>query len=277
MKSWTASKKLLSGFSGGHVINPSYELVSSGTTGAREAVQVIFDPAIISYSELVDVFWRQFDPTDDGGSFYDRGSQYRSAIFFHGNMQKAIADRSKIILEAAKIFDRPIATEIVPYTAFYSAGEDQQQFCQRNPVRYYSYHNASGRDEYIRGIWGDLKMEKYKKPTDQELKKRLTDLQYDVTQNDGTERPFANEYWDNHRDGIYVDIASDEPLFSSLDKFESGKLGQVSLNQSIQDLSLRRLMAHWERNALRFAAKQVIPILATFLMTVRLRLTCAIV
>jgi len=215
-------KEVISGFSGGHVKDPSYELVSTGTTGAREAVQVIYDPAIISYSELVDVYWRQFDPTDDGGSFYDRGSQYRSAIFFHDNTQKAIADRSKINLEEAKIFDRPIATEIVPYAAFYSAGEDQQQFCQRNPVRYYSYHDASGRDEYIKGIWGDMKMEHYKKPTTAELKKKLTNLQYDVTQNNGTERPFANEYWDNHRDGIYVDIVSGEPLFSSRDKFESG-------------------------------------------------------
>ena len=184
-------KKVISGFSGGHVKDPSYELVSSGTTGAREAVNVVFDPAIISYSELVDVYWRQFDPTDDGGYFYDRGSQYRSAVFFHDNMQKAVADRSKINLERAKVFDRPIATEILPFTAFYSAGEDQQQFCQRNPVRYYSYHDASGRDEYIKGIWGDMKMEQYKKPTKEELKKRLTGLQYDVTQNDGYGKTFC--------------------------------------------------------------------------------------
>jgi len=215
-------KEVISGFSGGHVKDPSYELVSSGTTGAREAVQVIYDPAIISYSELVDVFWREFDPTDDGGSFYDRGSQYRSAIFFHSDMQKTIADRSKKDLNEAKIFDRPVVTDIVHFSAFYSAGEDQQQFCQKSPVRYYSYRNGSGRDEYIKGIWGDMKMEQYKKPTKEELKKKLTDLQYDVTRNEGTERPFANEYWDNHREGIYVDVASGEPLFSSLDKFESG-------------------------------------------------------
>lgn len=215
-------KEVISGFSGGHVKNPSYELVSSGTTGAREAVQVIYDPDIISYSELLDVYWRQFDPTDDGGSFVDRGSQYRSAVFFHSNLQKWAADHSKKDLEEARLFDRQIVTEILPFTVFYSAGEDQQQFCQRNPVRYYSYHDASGRDEYIKGKWGDMKMEKYKKPSKEELKKRLTDLQYDVTQNEGTERPFANEYWDNHREGLYVDIASGEPLFSSLDKFESG-------------------------------------------------------
>ncbi len=170
-------KEVISGFAGGHVKDPSYELVSSGTTGAREAVQVIFDPAVISYSELVDVYWKDFNPTDDGGSFYDRGSQYRSAIFFHDDVQKSIADRSKRDLESAKIFDRPIVTEILPFSAFYSAGENQQQFCQKDPVRYYSYRSASGRDEYIKGIWGDMKMEQYKKPTKEELKKRLTDLQ----------------------------------------------------------------------------------------------------
>jgi peptide methionine sulfoxide reductase msrA/msrB len=215
-------KEVISGFAGGHVKNPSYDLVASGTTGAREAVQVIFDPSITSYSELVDIYWREFDPTDDGGSFYDRGSQYRSAIFYHDDVQKTIAEQTKKDLDNAHIFDRPIVTEILPYTTFYSAGADQQQFCKRNPVRYYSYKSASGRDNYIKGIWGDLEMEKYKKPAKEELKKKLTSVQYDVSQKNGTERPFANEYWDNHREGIYVDVASGEPLFSSRDKFDSG-------------------------------------------------------
>jgi len=215
-------KDVISGFSGGHVKDPSYDLVASGSTGAREAVQVIYDPALTSYSELIDVYWREFDPTDDGGSFYDRGSQYRSAIFFHNETQQSIAELSKKNLNNAGVFGRPIVTEIVPYTAFYSAGEDQQQYCKRSPARYYSYRSASGRDDYIKGIWGDLHMEQYKKPSDNELKKKLTDLQYNVSQKGGTERPFANEYWDNHREGIYVDIASGEPLFSSRDKFDSG-------------------------------------------------------
>lgn len=215
-------KEVISGFSGPRVKNPTYELVESGTTGLREAVQVIYDPVITSYSELLDVYWREFDPTDDGGSFVDRGSQYKSAIFFHNDQQKALAEQSKKELEKTHIFDAPIVTEILPYTAFYSAGEDQQQFCKRNPVRYYSYRLGSGRDNYIKEVWGDLHMEQYKKLSDAELKKQLSDLQYDVTQNSATERPFANEFWDNHREGIYVDIASGEPLFSSTDKFESG-------------------------------------------------------
>lgn len=215
-------KNVISGFSGGHVKDPSYDLVASGSTGAREAVQVIFDPSITSYSELVDIYWREFDPTDDGGSFYDRGSQYRSAIFYRNDTQKMIAEQSKKILDGARIFDKPVVTEILPFTAFYSAGEDQQQFCKRNSAHYYSYESASGREKYVKGVWGDLKMEQYKKPSKEELKKKLTAIQYEVSQNGGTERPFANEYWNNHREGIYVDVASGEPLFSSRDKFESG-------------------------------------------------------
>jgi peptide methionine sulfoxide reductase msrA/msrB len=215
-------REVISGFAGGHVKDPSYEMVSTGTTGAREAVQVIYDPAITSYTELVDVYWREFDPTDDEGSFYDRGSQYRSAIFFHNDTQKAIAERSRKDLENAKVFNKPIVTDILPFTAFYSAGADQQQFCKKNPVHYYSYRSASGRDDYIKAVWGDLKMDQYTKPPKEELKKKLSGLQYDVTQENATERPFANEFWNNHREGIYVDVASGEPLFSSTDKFESG-------------------------------------------------------
>ena len=227
-------KEVISGFSGGHIKDPTYDLVSSGTTGAREAVQVVFDPSITSFSELIDVYWREFDPTDDGGSFFDRGSQYRSAVFYHNDVQKAIAIQSKADLENAHVFDKPVVTEILPFSAFYSAGEEQQQFCKRHPARYYSYKSASGRDNYIKGKWGDLKMEQYKKPSKEELKKRLTNVQYDVSQNNGTERPFANEYWNNHREGIYVDIASGEPLFSSRDKFESGT-GWPSFSKPIDE------------------------------------------
>jgi peptide methionine sulfoxide reductase msrA/msrB len=215
-------RKVVSGFSGGHASNPSYELVSTGTTGHLESVQVAYDPSVVSYSELLEVYWREFDPTDNGGSFYDRGSQYTSAIFCRGNDQKAIAEKSKLELDQSGIFDKPVVTKIEPFTIFYPAEEDQQQFCKKNPVRYYSYRAASGRDTYIKGIWGDLEMDKYKKPTQEELKKTLTPLQYDVTQRGATERPFQNEYWDNHREGIYVDRVSGEPLFSSRDKFDSG-------------------------------------------------------
>lgn len=215
-------KEVISGFSGGHVRNPSYELVSTGTTGHLESVQVIYDPRVVSYSELLGVYWREFDPADNGGSFYDRGSQYMTAIFYRDDRQKAIADESKQQLDRSGIFDKPIVTKIEPLTVFYAVEADQQQFCKKNPVRYYSYRAASGRDEYIKGIWGDLEMDKYKKAAQKELKKTLTPLQYGVTQHGDTERPFQNEYWDNHKEGIYVDRVSGEPLFSSKDKFDSG-------------------------------------------------------
>ena len=202
--------------------NPTYEEVCSGTTGHLESVQIVFDPQIISYAELVDIFWRQIDPTDDGGSFVDRGSQYLSAIFYHNNDQKKIAESSKIELEKSGIFDKSIATKIISFTEFYPAEDYHQQYCKKNPVRYYSYRSASGRDRYIKSVWGDVGLKKYKKPAEEELKKKLTETQYEVTAQCGTEPAFNNAYWNNKKAGIYVDIVSGEPLFSSTDKFESG-------------------------------------------------------
>lgn len=215
-------KKVVSGYIGGHVGNPTYEEVSSGTTDHRESVQIIFDPDIISYSELVDIFWKQIDPTDAGGSFVDRGSQYLSAIFYHDDMQRKIAEASKLELERSGIFDKPIVTDIIKFNVFYPAEEYHQQFCKKNPVRYYSYRSASGRDRYIKAVWGDVGLGKYKKPEKEEIKKKLTNLQYKVTTQCGTEPPFDNAYWNNKKEGIYVDIVLGEPLFSSTDKFESG-------------------------------------------------------
>jgi peptide methionine sulfoxide reductase msrA/msrB len=215
-------KQVTSGYSGGHVKNPTYEEVCSGTTGHLEAVQILFDPEIISYSELVDIFWRQIDPTDNGGSFVDRGSQYLSAIFYHNDRQKNIAEASKEKLVQSGVFDKPVAAKIVQFTDFYPAEDYHQQYCKKNPVRYYNYRSASGRDRYIKAIWGEVGLEKYKKPKKEELKKKLTDLQYQVTEQCGTEPPFHNAYWNNHKEGIYVDIVSGEPLFSSNDKFDSG-------------------------------------------------------
>jgi peptide methionine sulfoxide reductase msrA/msrB len=215
-------KQVTSGYSGGQVQNPTYEQVCSGTTGHLEAVQITFDPIIISYTELVDIFWRQIDPTDDDGSFVDRGSQYLSAIFYHNDTQKKIAEGSKKELEKSGIFEKPIVTKIIPFAAFYPAEEHHQQFCKKNPVKYYSYRSASGRDRYIKAVWGDIGLEKYRKPNKEELKKKLSNLQYEVTAQCGTEPAFHNAYWNNHKEGIYVDVVSGEPLFSSHDKYDSG-------------------------------------------------------
>ena len=221
--------KVVSGYTGGQKVNPSYEEVSSGSTGHVEAVQVYYDPSKLTYTELLDTFWKHIDPTDSGGQFVDRGSQYRSVIFYHDEEQKKLAEKSKQDLDKSGKFDKPIATEIIKFTQFYEAEEYHQDYYKTSPLRYKYYRSSSGRDQYIKKVWGsDPGVPKqrtetvYVKPDDATLKKKLSPLQYEVTQKAGTERPFQNEYWDNHKEGIYVDIVSGEPLFSSVDKFESG-------------------------------------------------------
>ncbi len=245
--------RVISGYTGGNETDPTYEDVASGKTGHMESVQVFYDPERISYNDLLEIYWRMIDPTDPGGSFADRGTQYRSAIFYYTDEQKRLAEESKQNLEASGRYDKPIVTEIRPAMEFYPAEAYQQDYSDKHPVSYNLYRFASGRDQYFKQIWGADKdyvpedaaassdsmdnsdketnddemsraspWQEYVKPGDDELQKVLTPLQYMVTQNDGTETPFDNEYWNNHEDGIYVDILSGEPLFSSTDKFESG-------------------------------------------------------
>jgi peptide methionine sulfoxide reductase msrA/msrB len=221
--------KVVSGYTGGKKENPSYEEVSSGSTGHVEAIQVYYDPSKVTYAELLDYFWKHIDPTDSGGQFVDRGAQYRSVIFYHDDEQKNLAEKSKKDLGKSGKFDKPIATEIIKFSSFYEAEEYHQDYYKKNPLRYKYYRFGSGRDQFLKKAWGDdtgIPKPKgetvYMKPDDETLKKKLTPLQYEVTQKDATERPFQNEYWDNHEEGIYVDVVSGEPLFSSLDKFESG-------------------------------------------------------
>ncbi|MDH3267952.1 MAG: peptide-methionine (R)-S-oxide reductase MsrB [Ignavibacteria bacterium] len=212
--------KVISGYAGGSKLDPTYKEVSSGKTDYRESVQIYYDPLVISYLEILDIFWKQFDPTDKGGSFGDRGFQYTSAIFYHDKDQKMLAEKSKKRLDKSGIFDEPIATPIIKITTFYPAEDYHQDFYKKDPNRYYSYRKGSGRDAFIMEKWSDKK--NYTKPSEEEIKKGLNELQYKVTQKEGTERAFNNEYWDNKQAGIYVDIVSGEPLFSSTDKFESG-------------------------------------------------------
>ncbi len=221
--------KVVSGYTGGHKENPTYKEVSAGTTGHVEAVQVYYDPAKITYEELLDRFWRHINPTDPGGQFVDRGSQYRSVIFFHNEEQKRLAEKSKEELNKSGRFDKPFVTEIAKFTKFYEAEDYHQDYYKKNPLRYKYYRYASGRDQFLDKVWAKegvspkMKSEQaYMKPDDATLHKKLTPLQYEVTQKEGTEPPFRNEYWNNHREGIYVDVVSGEPLFSSKDKYESG-------------------------------------------------------
>jgi peptide methionine sulfoxide reductase msrA/msrB len=221
--------KVISGYTGGTKENPTYDEVSSGTTGHVEAVQVYYDPTKITYEELLDYFWRHVDPTDASGQFVDRGSQYRSAIFYHDEEQRRLAEKSKEVLSKSGKFNKPIVTEILKFNKFYGAEDYHQDYYKTHALKYKFYRYASGRDQFLEKVWGKeaetIKPkvgESYEKPDDATLKKTLTPLQYKVTQKNGTERPFQNEYWDNHKEGIYVDIVSGEPLFSSLDKFDSG-------------------------------------------------------
>ena len=237
----------VSGYTGGHVENPTYRQVSGGSTGHVEAVKVIYDPGRVDYEHLLEIFWRSVNPTDGGGQFVDRGSQYNSGIFYLDQQQKAQAEASKMQLAASGIFDRPIVTPILPLETFFEAEAYHQDYHKKNPIRYKWYRSGSGRDDFLKRVWADrpLRMKKdamksvktdmggdpmpqenmserrYAKPDHEALRKRLTPLQYDVTQKGATERPYQNAYWDNHETGIYVDVVSGEPLFGSVDKFDS--------------------------------------------------------
>lgn len=242
-------KEAIVGYTGGTKINPTYEEVSTGSTGHLEAVAVIYDPAKVSYTDLLDVFWRQIDPTDESGQFVDKGSQYRTAIFYHNEEQRALAQASKEQLAKANIYNKPIVTEILPGGEFFPAEEYHQDYYKKKSTDYKYYRDGSGRDDFLNNIWNlgkknpDTKENKisdtnvYKPLTDEEARKKLTDLQYEVTREDGTEPAFENEYWDNKKEGLYVDIVSGEPLFASTDKYDSGT-GWPSFTKPIDEFGV---------------------------------------
>ena len=243
---------VVSGYTGGPEENPSYKQVSSGRTGHAEAVEVTYDPKRVTYEQLLQVFWRNIDPTDAGGQFYDRGSQYRTAIFWHDEAQREAALRTRAELDASGRFAKPVVTAVEPAGPFWPAEDYHQDYYKKNPEHYERYRRGSGRDRFLERAWGSeahapvesarrqtrpagaqsqpaaskrsgrLPGAKFEKPSDEELRKRLTPLQYQVTQQEGTELPFRNEYWDNKKAGIYVDVVSGEPLYSSTNKYASG-------------------------------------------------------
>ncbi len=222
----------VSGYAGGHAANPTYKQVSAGGTGHTESVQVHYDPAVITYEGLLQGFWRMIDPTDGDGQFVDQGNQYRPAIFYNDAAQKAAAEKSRDELAKSGRFEAPIKVEIVPLERFYLAEDYHQDYYKKNPIRYQVYTYNSGRYQFVEEAWGDdLKVDyakyrpadaKYVRPSDDEIKMRLSAAQYHVTQEDGTEPAFNNVYWNEKRPGIYVDVVTGEPLFSSADKYDSG-------------------------------------------------------
>lgn len=242
-------ESVVSGYAGGTGANPTYG--DYAQKGHIEVVQVTYHPAIVSYNQLLDVFWRNINPMDAGGQFNDRGPQYRSAIFYENDEQKKQAQYSKDALNASHRFDQPIVTEILPATTFYPAEEYHQDYYLKNPIRYKTFRYLSGRDAFIAKAWNGVKkgypspasfvsgngkgpaLTSYVKPSQEELKKKLTPLQYKVTQESATEPAHNNAYWDNKRAGIYVDIVSGEPLFSSRDKYDA-KTGWPSFTKPLE-------------------------------------------
>ncbi|WP_420808637.1 peptide-methionine (S)-S-oxide reductase MsrA [Cohnella luojiensis] len=221
------------GYTDGHKENPTYEEVLSETTGHLESVEVHYNPNVISYDELLQVFWRNVNPTDAGGQFGDRGHSYQSAIFYANNEQKELAEASEKELEASKRFDKPVVTKIAAASTFYKAENEHQDYYKKSKISYEMSELFSGRDSFLDKAWGndreviisakqDSNTEYNKEFNKEEKLKTLTKLQYNVTQKGVDEQPFNNEYWDNKEEGIYVDIVSGEPLFSSKDKYEAG-------------------------------------------------------
>lgn len=222
-------QKVVSGYTGGDSENPTYEEVCRGNTGHMEAVQITYYPGIINYRDLLEEFWRQIDPTDAGGQFHDRGISYQTAIFYHDAEQQLEAESSKEQLQNSGRFKKPIATKILPAGVFYPAEDYHQDYHRKEPYHYSRYREASGRDYFIKRHWG------YDK---EKLRQKLSKIQYEVTQNNATEPPFNNEFWDYKGEGIYVDIVSGEPLFSSLDKFDSG-CGWPSFTRPLEAASIK--------------------------------------
>lgn len=235
----------VSGYADSAAENPRYADVSSGKVKAREAVQVIYDEKLISTAKILEIYFRHIDPTDAGGQFADRGYQYTPAIYYFNDVQKNLATILIQKIEGTGKFSSPVKVEVLPYTNFYTAEEYHQDYKDKNPVRYAAYREANGRNAFIRKNWQDdspyvkdifssqtsststtiMKQrhwEDFTKEEKEEKLKTLTELSLKVTQEEGTERAFTHEYNDNKRDGLYVDIVSGEPLFSSKDKYDSG-------------------------------------------------------
>jgi len=249
--------EVVSGYTGGTEPNPTYKQVSSGSTGHTEAVQVYYDPQQISYAGLLQALWRMMDPTDVEGQFVDRGRQYRPGIFYHDESQRRQAEAAKAALAQSGRYADPVRIEITPFTVFYDAEDYHQDYYRKNPIRYRVYTFNSGRYQFIDEVWGDeqeidytqfsqedsevseqaqaqasdavqqpaatgFDPARFSRPDDAALRATLSKQQYEVTQRDGTERAFNNPYWDEKRPGLYVDVVSGEPLFSSADKYDSG-------------------------------------------------------
>lgn len=236
-------QEAISGYMGGRQEHPTYE----NHADHREAVEVIYNADVVSYQEIIEYFFAHHDPTDEGGSFYDRGHAYTSAVYPQTDEEEQIVQDIMAQLEADSIFPAPIVTAVERNAQFWPAEVYHQDYYKKNPIRYKGYRYASGRDAYLESIWSspllnvqkvsvedsDHQWSNFKKPDDAVLREMLSPLAYNVTQRDKTEAPKTEgSYDDNYEAGIYVDVVSKEPLFSSRDKFDSGT-GWPSFTQPI--------------------------------------------
>lgn len=229
--------EVISGYAEGSNENPTYE--NYAKNGHREVVEVEYNPSQVSFEEILIYAMKHMDPTDGDGSFYDRGEYYSPAFYYENQTQKSIIDSLIAEVDEKGPYDKPLAIDVVERPKFWPAEDYHQNYYKGtlSQLKYKYYRNASGRDDFIEKYWGTDtgpnlswretagaggSWEDFVKPSDAELKQTLTAMQYKVTQQNGTEPAFQNEYWDNKKDGIYVDVVSGEPLFSSTNKFDSG-------------------------------------------------------
>jgi len=231
------------GYTGGQLLNPTYRQVCSGRTGHAEAVLVTFDPARISYPELLDAFWSCHDPTTLDRQGPDVGSQYRSAIFVHDQQQEAAATASMQEVDAAKTFRRKIVTQIAPASQFYNAEDYHQQYFQKQGMSQTCHvgvanvhtqlakvaaaqRNPTAASSAVAcatdGSQSSCGTSHWKELSDAELRKKLTPEQYKIARQAGTEHAFTGKYWDEHRPGIYRCAVCEQPLFNAQTKFDSG-------------------------------------------------------
>jgi len=248
----------VSGYAGGEESNASYLSVAKGTTKHREAVQITYDPNIISTEEVLDIYWSHIDPTNTEGQFADKGFQYTSAIFYQNKEQEAVARDAKMRLEKSGVFAKPIATEILLFTTFFKAEEYHQDYYKKASDHYERYKKGSGRASFVEETWAKdaaiqflqseqteiikkktLKRDDYNYTDEEiaEMLKNLDPLAYHVVAENGTESPFNNAYWNNKSGGIYVDKVTGKPLFSSTHKYDSGT-GWPSFWRTIDDDSV---------------------------------------
>jgi peptide methionine sulfoxide reductase msrA/msrB len=245
----------VSGYAGGVASDATYKEVSKGITAHREAVQVTYDPTRISPKEILDIYWGHIDPTDTEGQFADRGFQYTTAIYYHTDEQKVVAEASKLALSNSGLFEKPIAPLILPYTTFFPAEEYHQDYYKKSADHYERYKKGSGRAGFIEENWAKTAAleflaaeeataidEVYTGRTFSTAEieaglKTLSPDAYKVVAQEGTEPPYKNAYWDNKEEGIYVDVVTGRPLFSSKHKYDS-KTGWPSFYQALPDANL---------------------------------------